>query len=685
MKRVRADQPLNNDQVSEDKCAVPIIGVYEWFRAGEHERVERVLADVRALGIKHLRTGVSWADWYEPGGPDWYSWLLPRLASEVEVLPHFIYTPPLLGVTPQISAPPRDPKWYADFIDQMITLFGDHFEWVELWSGPSTLREWDVSLDPDWMAFSQMVGGAAYWAHQRGKKTVLGSTGPVDLHWIRLMCERRVMQYVDAVGLATVPSIFEQGWEGWPANIARIREVLERHGSQAEVWITGTGYSTWRHDERQQLSAFVAAADAPVNRMYWYTVHDRESKVDANAGAYHDERDYHLGMKRADGTPKLLYRLWEKGGLEALRDTEWWGETARRGRRKKPVLITGGAGFVGTNLAHRLLSEGQPVLLFDNLSRTGVERNLEWLRETHRDLVQIEVADVRNAAALAKAVNQASQVFHLAAQVAVTTSLADPQYDFDVNARGTINLLEALRGLNDPPPLLFTSTNKVYGALDDVKLVKRGLRYEPKDEQTLARGISEARPLDFHSAYGCSKGAADQYVVDYARTFGLPTIVFRMSCIYGPHQFGNEDQGWVAHFLIQALRGLPLTLYGDGCQVRDILFVEDLVDALLLAQKNAARLAGQAFNVGGGPANTTSLLALIELISELQGNKPQVNFDEWRVGDQRYYVSDTRKLQKAIAWRPQTGIQEGVGKLYEWLRATRGIVPAQAAATSKAR
>jgi CDP-paratose 2-epimerase len=658
----------------------PLIGIYEWFRPGEHERVERVLEDLNALDIKELRTGVSWADWCSPGGEEWYGWLLPRLASQVNVLPYFVSTPPSLAVVPKTTAPPRDPKWYADFVDQMITLFGDYFEWVELWSAPNNLREWDVALDPEWLIFSQMVGGAAYWSKHRGKMTVLGSTGPVDPHWVRLMCERKVMQYIDAVGVHGISKTFDSTWEGWPANIARVREVLTRYDSSAEIWITGTGYSTWRHDERRQLSAFVEAIEAPVERIYWYSLHDLEARQQTVEGLQPDEREQHYGLKRADGSPKLLFRLWENGGLEAVRDTAWWGESARNRYRKRPILITGGAGFVGTNLAHKLLSAGQPVLLFDNLSRPGVEQNLQWLRDTHGDLMQVEVADVRDAGALSKVVTRASQVFHFAAQVAVTTSLKGPAHDFEVNARGTLNLLEAVRAQNDPPPLVFTSTNKVYGALEDVRMIKSGNRYEPKEAAVRERGISEDRLLDFHSPYGCSKGAADQYVLDYARTFSIPTVVFRMSCIYGLHQFGTEDQGWVAHFLIRALEGNPITLYGDGKQVRDVLFVEDLVDAFLLAQEQIDSLSGQAFNIGGGPANTLSLIELIEIIGHLHGKRPAVEFDDWRPGDQRYYVSDTRKFQSATVWKPEVGVQEGVTRLYEWLLESRGAERARAVA-----
>ena len=346
---------------------------------------------------------------------------------------------------------------------------------------------------------------------------------------------------------------------------------------------------------------------------------------------------------------------------------------AHNGNEKRPALITGGAGFIGTNLAHRLLSEGNPVIVFDNLSRAGVEKNLEWLVKTHGDLVQIEIADVRNRQALQTAVNRASQVFHFAAQVAVTTSLADPVHDFEVNAQGTLYLLEALRALGvNAPPLVFTSTNKVYGALEDVKLIAKNNRYLPEETDICENGISEARAVEFHSPYGCSKGAADQYVLDYARTFGLPSTVFRMSCIYGEHQFGTEDQGWVAHFLIRALDNEPITLYGDGMQVRDVLYVEDLIDALLLARDNIKKISGQAFNIGGGAANAVSLLELIDFISELCGERCRVEFDEWRHADQRYYVSDTRKFQAATGWIQKFDVRRGVERLYRWLLKTRG-------------
>ena len=652
----------------------PVLGILEWLRPGEEERVEQLLDDLKAIGVTELRTGISWADWHTVGGEHWYGWLLPRLAAEVNVLPCFHYTPPCLGLTPQICSPPRDPKQYADFLDVFITRFGRHFEWMELWNQPRNPQEWDAALDPQWLIFCEMVGGAAHWARKRGKKTVLGASGPMDAQWVRLMCDRGVMQYIDAVGIHGYPGTFEFWWDGWNAKIARVRNVLLQHGSKAEIWITETGYSTWRHDEGAQITTFLDAMSAPAERVYWYAAHDLARNAPALAdGNAADVREHHFGLRRRDGSEKLLLRLLSQGGPAAVEKAAWVGSSVRAARWESngtdplPVLITGGAGFVGCNLAHRLCASGQPVVLYDNLSRPGVEQNAAWLRETHGDLVQIKVGDVRDAHSLANAVEDISTVFHFAAQVAVTTSLTAPKYDFEVNARGTLNLLEALRALPSPPPVVFTSTNKVYGSLDDIDFRLKGDRYEPSDEATRARGIGEDQRLDFYSPYGCSKGVADQYLLDYARTFGLQAVVFRMSCIYGPHQFGTEDQGWVAHFLIQAMRGQPITLYGDGRQVRDILFVEDLVEAFLIARKSMRTLSGQVFNLGGGPANTTSLLELLGRIGELHGHAPGVEWGQWRPGDQRYYVTNFAKFQTATGWAPQVSTRDGVGRLYKWL------------------
>ncbi|MBD0331719.1 MAG: GDP-mannose 4,6-dehydratase [Chitinophagaceae bacterium] len=349
------------------------------------------------------------------------------------------------------------------------------------------------------------------------------------------------------------------------------------------------------------------------------------------------------------------------------------GESGLTDQNGKYILITGGAGFVGTNLADRLLSGGKTVAIFDNLSRAGVENNLIWLKQKYPNSLQVIVADIRDKVAVADAVGNADFIFHFAAQVAVTSSLIDPFYDFEVNAYGTLNLLEAIRNSDHQPPVIFTSTNKVYGDLHDLGIVMNGTRYNPENLYYRQNRISEERNLDFHSPYGCTKGVADQYILDYARTFGLKTCVFRMSCIYGPHQFGTEDQGWVAHFLIQALNNKPITLYGDGKQVRDILFVNDLVDAFLLAKGSIDQLSGNAYNMGGGVNNTISLLELVDLIQKISGERPKIFFNDWRPSDQKYYVSDFKKFTSATGWLPKVGTKEGVRKLYNWLQQNASV------------
>ncbi|HYE04683.1 MAG TPA: SDR family NAD(P)-dependent oxidoreductase [Planctomycetota bacterium] len=331
------------------------------------------------------------------------------------------------------------------------------------------------------------------------------------------------------------------------------------------------------------------------------------------------------------------------------------------------VLITGGAGFIGANLADRLLADGRRVVVFDNLSRAGVELNARWLAERWGDHVTIVRGDTRDREALRAVMPGATEVFHFAAQVAVTTSIDDPLTDFAINGLGTLHVLEEARRCPTPPAVFFTSTNKVYGSLPDVAMTAGSESYAPVDQRLRAAGIDESRQLDFHSPYGCSKGLADQYLLDYARTYGLRTVVLRMSCIYGPRQFGTEDQGWVAHFLISALNGLPLTLYGDGRQVRDVLFVDDLVDAFLLAGGAIDRTAGRAYNVGGGPANAVSLLGMVEHIEALTGATLAIDWSQWRLGDQRWYVSDTSRLRADTGWRPRTAWRDGVARLHRWL------------------
>ena len=340
-------------------------------------------------------------------------------------------------------------------------------------------------------------------------------------------------------------------------------------------------------------------------------------------------------------------------------------------RRPARIAVTGGAGFIGCNLADRLAGEGHEVVVLDALARPGVERNLAWLERRHPQRVRAVIADIRDEDAVAEALKDAAAVFHLAAQVAVTTSLADPCEDFEVNLRGTLNVLEALRRRGEQTPVVFASTNKVYGDLADVSLDVLDDAYQPSDRALRAAGIDERRPLDFHTPYGCSKGAADQYVLDYARSYGLPACVLRMSCIYGPHQMGTEDQGWVAHFLIRALADQPIRIYGDGRQVRDILHVDDAVDAYVGAWRRMGAAAGKAFNLGGGPANAVSLRRLIAEIEGLTGRAVRVEYDDWRAGDQRYYVSDARLARRTLALGKPVPWREGVAQLADWLRSER--------------
>ncbi len=302
------------------------------------------------------------------------------------------------------------------------------------------------------------------------------------------------------------------------------------------------------------------------------------------------------------------------------------------------VLITGGAGIIGSNLADRLASDGCQVTVMDTLARPGVERNLSWLLSRHGDRVRHLNADIRDEAAAAQAVAEADVVFHLAAQVAVTTSLVDPREDFEINLAGTLNLLEAARGRR--VPVIYASTNKVYGDLADIALELRDGAWTPVDQTFRDRGVDERRPLDFHTPYGCSKGAADQYVLDYARSFDVPACVLRMSCIYGPRQMGTEDQGWVAHFLIRALDNETITLYGDGRQVRDIMHVRDAVQAYVSAWERIEQVSGSAFNLGGGPSNAVSLRQLLGHMQGLIGRDVSIAFEDWRAGDQRYFVAD---------------------------------------------
>ena len=335
-----------------------------------------------------------------------------------------------------------------------------------------------------------------------------------------------------------------------------------------------------------------------------------------------------------------------------------------------PILITGGAGFVGSNLADALSADGHSVTVFDSLVRPGTDRNIEWLRGRHPDTLTFVQGDVRDAGAVAAAGADANVIYHLAGQVAVTTSVDDPRTDFEVNTLGTLNVLEAARAGGRRPVVVFTSTNKVYGGMEDVEIVRQDTRYAYRN---LPAGVSESRGLDFHSPYGCSKGAADQYVHDYARIYDLPTVVFRMSCIYGPRQFGNEDQGWLAHFMIIASSGRPITIYGDGLQVCDALYVGDLIRAFRLAVERINSTAGNVYNIGGGPANTISVWSEFgPVVAALLGTQPEVAFQPWRPGDQRCYVSDISKAAADFGWSPEVDLRTGLELLWSWVTAEDG-------------
>ncbi|MBN1425548.1 GDP-mannose 4,6-dehydratase [Candidatus Fermentibacteria bacterium] len=335
-------------------------------------------------------------------------------------------------------------------------------------------------------------------------------------------------------------------------------------------------------------------------------------------------------------------------------------------------LVTGVAGFVGTNLAAELLARGEDVIGIDNLSRRGTEHNLKWLQGLDSRRFSFVQGDIRDAALLARIMPGNDAVFHLAAQVAVTTSITDPRADFEVNALGTLNVLEACRLQSSHPAVVFTSTNKVYGGLEQYEVVDSGDRWRIP---SLPQGLTEDTLLDFHSPYGCSKGCADQYVRDYARIFGIPSVVFRMSCIYGPHQFGNEDQGWVMHFAASCLKRRPINVYGDGRQVRDILYVGDLVAALLRARDVAPSAPGLILNIGGGPSQAIPIQAVLDMASA-RGTPPvSVDYGPWRWGDQKVYISCIAKAKEVLGWRPQMGVDDGVEAIFRWAEHNLDLFP----------
>lgn len=338
------------------------------------------------------------------------------------------------------------------------------------------------------------------------------------------------------------------------------------------------------------------------------------------------------------------------------------------------VIITGGCGFIGSNVAARFLNKGDTVIIFDNLSRCGSVDNLKWLESLDGKFTFIE-GDIRDFSLLASTFslhNNVDFVLHMVAQVAVTKSVRNPREDFEINSLGTFNLLEAIRTKGITPYLLYASTNKVYGNLSHLNIVEKKTRY---DSLSRPDGIDESEPIDFYSPYGCSKGSAEQYVRDYSRIYGIPATVLRQSCIYGPRQMGVEDQGWIAWFIIAALLNRSLVIYGDGKQVRDLLYIDDLIDCYELCYRYAGRCSGEIYNVGGG--REASLSVWVELKSLLENylhQNLQVSYSEWRPGDQKWYISEIQKISNITGWKPKIFPKEGIPLLIRWMEQHRTML-----------
>lgn len=345
-------------------------------------------------------------------------------------------------------------------------------------------------------------------------------------------------------------------------------------------------------------------------------------------------------------------------------------EEIKKEKMRKRLLITGGAGFIGSNLANHFLKKDYQVTIFDNFVRFGTKENASWLKSLHPKMEIVE-GDIRKRSQIKKAVVDKDIVFHLAAQVAVTTSVTDPVTDFEINALGTFNILDSIREIGQKPIVFFTSTNKVYGGMEHAKIIEKKKRYLYKN---LPFGVSEKEKLDFHSPYGCSKGAADQYTRDYERIYDIPTVVFRQSCIYGPRQFGIEDQGWIAWFIIALSLGKSITIYGDGKQVRDVLYIDDLVELFEIAIKKMEVACGKIYNVGGGVKNTLSVWSEFgPILEELFRRKIKASFADWRPGDQKVYISDIRLVEKELGWKPKVGVKEGIEKLFHWVQENKKL------------
>ncbi len=571
--------------------------------------IARILSQTGGLGLRHLRLRVD-----PSSEPAMLDDLLAGLSGSVEVLPSF-------------------ERMDAGGIRRFLDRNARYVHAIEV-----TARGHDASV---LAAIARRVADA-------GIQFVVGVDGD-DASPLAGLAEAGVLRSAHAIGVRLSRAA---------ACLPSPRDMLIAARSYApniRLWVTEAGADA-AHQPATQAAIFLDALGTEADRVYWHALSDRLGCPQ------------HSGFYDAAGEKSLLARLLTGGvaGVERVMAATRRAHPAH----VRPVLVTGGAGFIGSNLVHHLASDGHHVHVFDALARPGVERNLRWLTRQHPSRVSFELGDLRDETALERAAADASCVFHLAGQVAVTTSMVRPLDDFDVNARGTLTLLDALRRRNPDAPLIFASTNKVYGDLADIELVRDGDRYVPARADLRARGVSESRKLCFHTPYGCSKGTADQYVLDYAHSFGLRTAVLRMSCIYGERQFGTEDQGWVAHFLLRAIAGEPITIYGDGAQVRDVLHVGDAVAAYLAAWREIDTISGRAYNLGGGPANAISLLQLIEQMESMLGTRIDATFSAWRPGDQRYFVADTDAIRRDLNLPMALGWRAGLRRLAQHFGAT---------------
>ncbi|MDQ3190637.1 MAG: GDP-mannose 4,6-dehydratase [Bacteroidota bacterium] len=655
---------MEKPNLNMEDCT-PETGIIECFQTGDYKAVERAISDIKEIGIGHIRIEISWAEWSTPEGQTWFDWLIPKLSKNLSLLPCFL--PVLPKGIKKTSSSPVNSQEYADFLDLMITRYGIYFDWLELWNHQDDINDWNKKSDSQWSFFAKAIENEAKMVQARGKKTVLGGISPTNLNCLKLLFETGVMKNIDAIGIHKLSDEDEAESKEWELNIEKIQGLVNINNSPTELWITQSGFSTWKFDETRQLQEYLKSTDQKVKRTYWYSLYDFDTAISITDNFDLEDKKLHYGMKKRNGAPKLIYRFLQNESLEEIKKKKWLTQEFKKNVVDKHILITGGAGFVGINLAHHYLLLGKPVMIFDNLSRPGVVDNLQWLISKYGTKVRVQIADIRNESILQMAVKNAESVYHFAAQAGATSSIYNPIEDFEINARGTLNILNSIALLETPIPLVFASSSKVYGEMKHLEMKIKGNSYEPVLKEVKSFGINENSILDLNNPYGCSKGVAEQYVLDFARTFQLPATVFRISSTYGPYQHGNEEQGWLSHFISNCIKNKTVNIYGDGRQVRDILFIDDLVEALLLTQKNMSSVIGQAFNIGGGPQNAISLIDALEMISKISKNKIDVSYNPWRTGEQRYFVSDTRKFELATGWIPKTNIKNGMEALYNWI------------------